>query len=81
MVYPGHYLTVRGTVYMDYGEAILLDPQGRPPRTELWGTGFGGVATVGATWEARFLFSLPLLSAGSIEAYQPRMDFSLSAQF
>jgi hypothetical protein len=66
---------------MEYGEVYLLDPQGRPDRTALWGTGFGGVASVGATWEARLLFSWPLLSAGTAHAGVPRVNFSLSAQF
>jgi hemolysin activation/secretion protein len=81
MAYAKHPLRVRGSVYMDYGEVYLLDPQGRQDRTRLWGTGFGGIATIGATWEARLLFSWPLLSAGTVLADQPRLDFSLSAQF
>jgi hypothetical protein len=66
---------------MEYGDVYLLDPQGRPSRTPLWGTGFGGVASIGATWEARLLFSWPLLTAGTAQAYQPHFNFSLSAQF
>jgi hemolysin activation/secretion protein len=79
--YRNHPLTVRGSVFMDYGEAYLADPGVREARTPLWGVGFGGVASIGATWEARFLFSWPLLSAGTTEAGQPRFDFGLSAQF
>jgi outer membrane protein assembly factor BamA len=80
--YRNHPLTIRGSVFMDYGEAYLLDPgAGRDGRTQLWGVGFGGVASIGANWEARFLFSWPLLSAGTTEAGQPRFDFGLSAQF
>jgi hemolysin activation/secretion protein len=80
-VYPNHPLTVRGSVFMDYGEGYLLDPGDRKGRTQLWGVGFGGVASIGPTWEARFLFSWPLLSAGTTVAGQPRFDFGLSAQF
>jgi len=80
-VYGNHPLTVRGSIFMDYGEAYLLDPGDRKGRTQLWGVGFGGVASIGANWEARFLFSWPLLSAGLTEAGQPRFDFGLSAQF
>jgi len=79
--YRNHPLTVRGSIFMDYGEAYLLDPGSRKGRTQLLGAGFGGVASVGANWEARFLFSWPLLSAGTTEAGQPRFDFGLSAQF
>jgi len=81
MAYPDHPVAIRGSVYMDYGEAYLLDPQGRQGRTPLWGAGFGGLISIGSSWEARFLFSWPLLTAGTIEAFQPRFDFNLSAQF
>jgi hemolysin activation/secretion protein len=81
MGYAKHPLTVRGSFYTDYGEAYLMDPQSRSQCTRLWGAGFGGVATLGPTWEARLLFSWPLLSAGSTQAGAPRFDFSLSAQF
>ena len=74
-------LTVRGSIYTDYGQALLLDPNGRKGLTPLWGAGFGAVASLGTHWEARLLCSWPLLSIGTIEAYQPRFDFSLTAQF
>jgi hemolysin activation/secretion protein len=72
-------MTIRGAVYMDYGEAYLLD--GAPARTPLWGTGFGSVVSVGSHWESRFWFSWPLLTAGTTEAYHPRFNFALSGQF
>jgi len=72
-------MTIRGAVYMDYGEAYLVDAA--PARTPLWGTGFGTVVSVGPHWETRFWFSWPLLSAGTTEAYHPRFNFSLSGQF
>jgi hemolysin activation/secretion protein len=81
MVYRNHPLTVRGSVFMEYGQVYLLDPQGRPDRTALWGTGLGGVASIGATWEARLLLSWPLLTAGTTHAGVPRLNLSLSAQF
>jgi len=74
-------LTVRGSVYMDYADTYLLDPQTRPASTALWGTGVGGVASMGSHWEARFLFSLPLLGTATTEAYAPFFNFSLMAQF
>ena len=80
-VYGNHRLTVRGSVFMEYGEVYLLDPRGRQASTALWGTGFGGVASIGANWEARLLFAWPLLSAPNAQAGQPRFTFSLSAQF
>jgi hemolysin activation/secretion protein len=81
LVYRNHPLTVRASAFMEYGEVYLLDPQGRQDRTPLWGTGFGGVASIGATWEARLLVSWPLLTAGAAHAGVPRLNLSLSAQF
>lgn len=74
-------LTIRGSVYMDYARVYLIDPQGRPPYTSLWGAGFGTVATIGPHWEARFLFSLPLIGTTTTRVCQPFFNFSLTAQF
>jgi hemolysin activation/secretion protein len=74
-------LIIRGSVYMDYAQTYLLDPQGRTDSIDLWGTGFGGVASIGSHWEARFLFSMPLLRTSLTQAYQPFFNFSLTAQF
>lgn len=85
-------LTIRGSVYVGYGQAYLIDP----PMTQkpngrlvdatknpenLFGTGIGGAATLGDHWEAKFLWSYPLLRVNGDEAYQPRFDFGLSMQF
>jgi len=74
-------LAVRGSVFMDYAEAYLLDPQGRNTRTPLWGVGAGAVVSLGVYWEARLLFSVPLLTAGSTDSYQPRFNFAITGQF
>jgi hemolysin activation/secretion protein len=75
-------LTIRGSIYMDYADVYLIDPQGRPGSTALWGTGIGFVAAVGSQWQARFLFSEPLLSVvGGTAAYDPFFNFALTAQF
>ena len=75
-------LTVRGSVYMDYARVYLLDPlPGSRVSTPLWGTGFGFSAAAGSYWQAQFLFSWPLLSAGTVPAYQPFFNFALTAQF
>ena len=79
---PGNVpLTIRGSVYMDYSEVYLQDPQGRPDSTGLWGTGIGFVASYGSHWEARFLFSEPLLKTATTSAYSPFFNFSLTGQF
>ncbi len=74
-------LTVRGSLFMDYGEVYLLDPQGRPERTKLWGTGMGLTTSVGPHWQSRFLVSLPLLSTGLTRSGDPYFNFVLTAQF
>jgi hypothetical protein len=74
-------LTVRGSIYTDYADTYLIDPRGRAPSTALWGAGVGGVATLGSHWEARFLFSVPLLGVDGMGQYDPFFNFSLTAQF
>jgi len=74
-------LTVRGSIYMDYATAYLLDPHGRPGHFELWSTGVGFIASVGSHWQSRFLFSLPLISTSTTPYYQPYFNFGLTAQF
>lgn len=80
-VYGKNPLILRGSVYMDYADTYLLDPQGRPGHTALWSTGIGTVATIGPYWEARFLFSLPLLKSDTTGQFQPFVNFSITAQF
>ncbi len=77
----GNPLTIRGSLFLDYAETYLLDPQGRPPRTSLWGVGLGGVAALGPHWEARVMFSVPLIGNSNTEQYQPFFNFSLLSQF
>lgn len=74
-------LTLRGSVYMDVATVYLLDPQGRSSSTELWGTGFGFTASVGSHWQARFLFSVPLIGTIYTPQDQPNFNFGLTAQF
>ena len=81
IAYGNTPLTIRGSVYMDCATVYLLDPQGRAGSTELWGTGAGLAASVGSHWEARFLFSVPLISTPDVTRDQPYFNFSLSAQF
>ncbi len=80
-VYGNTPLIVRGSFFMDYATVYLLDPQGRPDSTSLWGTGFGGVASIGSHWEARFLLSVPLLKLANTSLNRPFFNFGLTAQF
>jgi hemolysin activation/secretion protein len=75
-VYGRSALSLRGSIYMGYGQTFLQESH-----QNLWGVGFGGAASIGPNWEAQFLVSWPLISTSSTEGGQPRFDFSLSAQF
>jgi hemolysin activation/secretion protein len=74
-------LTLRGTLYMDFARVYLIDPQGNPASTPLWGIGVGGIASIGPNWQARLLLSVPLLSSPTIQAYEPYLNFMLTGQF
>jgi len=81
VAYGREALSIRGSIFMDYAETYLLDPQGRDGQVPLWGCGFGGVISVGSHWDGRFIFSWPLLSTSRTEAGQPRFNFALTGQF
>ena len=81
MVYGSTPLTIRGSIYMDYADVYLIDPLGRPSQQQLWGVGAGFTAAAGPHWQAQFLFSFPLDATSDTPAYEPRFDFSLTAQF
>jgi hemolysin activation/secretion protein len=81
LIHGDQPLTLRGSVYMDLATAYLIDPNGRPGRVKLWGTGFGFVASAGPHWQARFLFSLPLIGTSLTEADAPYFNFALTSQF
>ncbi|HEV2331508.1 MAG TPA: POTRA domain-containing protein [Verrucomicrobiae bacterium] len=81
-LFNGAPLSVRASVYMDYARVYLINASaGSPSSTPLSGVGFGVNASAGATWQAQFLCSWPLLNAGTVQAYQPFFDFDLTAQF
>lgn len=80
-IHEGLPLVASGTVYAGCAEVYLIDPQGRQGSTALAGTGFGFTAALGSHWQSQFLFSWPLLSAGTTPAYQPFFNFSVTAQF
>jgi hemolysin activation/secretion protein len=81
MVHGNQSLIFRGSVYMDLAKAYLIDPEGRPGNIELWGTGFGFTASVGSHWQARFLFSVPLIGTSITPSDQPYFNFALTSQF
>ncbi len=74
-------LAIRASVYTDLAEAYLIDPNGRPGSVELWGTGFGLVASAGPHWQARFLVSVPLIGTSNTEADTPVLNFAMTGRF
>ena len=58
--YVGHgtdrALIVCSSVFMDYADSYLLDRTGAPSSTALWGTGVGGVASLGRTMKRIYCF-------------------------
>jgi len=81
MVHGNQPLSVSGLAYMDNASVHLLDSGGRPSYVELWSTGLGVAASVGSHWQARFLFSVPLISTALTPRDEPYFNFSLTAQF
>ena len=81
MAYGKQPLILRGSVYMDYGQAFSLNSDFPTPSVALWGIGFGTVMSVGSHWEARLLFSWPMLSTRVTRAGEPRFNFGLTSQF
>jgi hemolysin activation/secretion protein len=81
MVHGRTPLSIRALAYLDSGAVFLLDPQGRPGSTTLCSTGFGFAALVGSQWEAKFLFSVPLISTSTTPRDQLYFNFALSGQF
>ena len=74
-------LIVRASLFMDYANTYLLNPQGRERITPLWGTGFGGAASLGTHFSGMLSFAWPLVSTPYTEACHVRVAFSLTAQF
>ncbi len=73
---------VRGSVFMDYGEAYLLHPGAvSDARLQLWGTGFGVSANVNHAVDLRIVVGWPLLETVNTSEGDPRAYFSLGGQF
>jgi len=74
-------VTVRGSVFMDYGTTYLLAPNGNPGSTALWGAGFGFTGTVGTGMDVRMLFAVPLRTTPTTTAGKLLFNVAVSAQF
>ena len=75
-------ITLRGTVFLDYGERYLVDaPVGVNSRLEMLGTGVGVVVHAGETLEGRLTLAWALLDTPASHAGNARAYFSLGVQF
>lgn len=71
----------RFSLFTDYGERYLQNPQGRPPSLAEWGAGVGAVVTVSDHFEARAAMAWPLLDTPGVKAWTGRIHFSIGANF
>jgi hemolysin activation/secretion protein/AraC-like DNA-binding protein len=74
-------MRMRGAVFVDYGEAYLLDPQGRTSPTQLWGVGAGINVFVGELMDLRAAVGVPLLNTGAMRAGDVMSHFSFGVSF
>lgn len=75
-------ITLRGSVFADYGERYLLDaPSVRRDTERMLGVGFGGLVNFGQSLEARLSLAWALLDTATSEAGTARATFSVGVQF
>jgi hemolysin activation/secretion protein/AraC-like DNA-binding protein len=73
---------VRGSVFMDYGEAYLIDPPaGSSGRQQFWGTGFGITVNAGDHFDARFSIACPLIATQQTPVGDVHFYFGVGIQF
>jgi hemolysin activation/secretion protein/AraC-like DNA-binding protein len=73
---------LRGSVFMDYGQLYLLDPQpGMKWRQEFWGAGLGFTATIGNHLDMRVAVAFPLISDTQTYVGDMHCYFAIGAQF
>jgi hemolysin activation/secretion protein len=74
---------VRVSVFMDYGQAYLLEKAAASAsdQARFWGAGLGLTANIGDHWDARLSFAWPLISSPSSPAGDMHIYFGVGAQF
>ena len=73
---------LRASVFMDYGQIYLLDPQpGMKWRQEFWGAGLGFTATIGNHLNMRVAVAFPLISDTQTYVGDMHCYFAIGAQF
>jgi hemolysin activation/secretion protein/AraC-like DNA-binding protein len=74
---------LRSSVFMDYGEAYLLQepPGGGSDRARLWGVGWNLTANIGSHLDARLTVACPLLATTLTQVGDIHIYFGVGAQF
>ncbi len=74
---------LRSSVFMDYGEAYLLEPPagGASDRVRLLGVGWSLTANIGSHFDARLTVACPLLSTALTPVDDVHIYFGVGAQF
>jgi hemolysin activation/secretion protein/AraC-like DNA-binding protein len=73
---------LRGSVFTDYGELYLLDPQpGGNDRQKFWGVGWGITVNIGSHLDARLTVACPLLATPVTPVGDVHVYFGVGAQF
>ena len=68
----------RGWTFLDYGEAYM---NGSSSRVPLWGTGFGGMVTIGKFFDAKMTVAWPLMDSANTRSGNMHLHFSVGVQF
>ena len=78
-------ITLRGSVFVDYGERYVVSPLaaavGREPTRRMLGTGVAGTVNAGQHLELRLAVAWALLGTPASHAGEARGYFSLGVQF
>jgi hemolysin activation/secretion protein/AraC-like DNA-binding protein len=73
---------LRASVFMDYGEIYLLDPQpGGNGRQKFWGAGWSLTASIGSHLDGRIAMGWPLTATAQTRAGDFHVYFAVGAQF
>ena len=74
---------LRSSVFMDYGEAYLLEKPaaGASDRARLWGVGWNLTANIGTHLDARLTIACPLLATALTPVGDVHFYFGVGAQF
>src|ERR1700722_19552930 len=73
---------IRSSVFMDYGEAYLLEPLASSiNRLKFWGVGWAMTANIGSHLDARLSVAFPLIADTETSVGAVHIYFGVGAQF